>query len=580
MAQRPPKRKIPNIKTNSRAYNAQWKERDEAVLVDLLNKKIHELRWDISEADSPYEREKLKAKRREYRDMLDKVERGMYNGNIIMAELAAAVQYDKAKAKKRETALSKYVSSYDDVDFDYESYFAKSRYYGVALPILIIICTVLFLGLITMTAFVPASVFVPMEDSLSDGLSGEDSPFWFSVTAVSHMKLDGTLSTDGKDTHVNDFIVANTGIWPKGKPKEVTLEYIDVLIRDASGEPITDKENNFVYKHIPNPDDEGLAVIPTGKFERIVPLLEGAGDATSRKLAVDVNGVPIKDGGEQCYSAELDIPAFVYLYEDVGLQSIEISAFDVMRGLFRTPFFAKWRVDPIEDLDVMSSESFFFRRYLEDRENQIKIEKDLDGNYDPVVIFRAVATYGTMISMWLAVIFGAVTLVMCLFRLFSHTSRKFHWISFLMLLFGALAFLFPAFLDIQSASFDGLKECLGSYFGSVANFLNSPMLLLGNIVFLGSLIFPLIVLILPGLMKNRRRENVVMVPKGNKRPSQELMRKPAEGAQGHGGAYGGAPNGYAQHHGASAQYGGPPHHPLPQQRPPVQAMQPIQQYRR
>ena len=45
--------------TTSKMFTAKWTERDEAVLVDLLKRKIHEIKWEIHESDSPYARAKL-----------------------------------------------------------------------------------------------------------------------------------------------------------------------------------------------------------------------------------------------------------------------------------------------------------------------------------------------------------------------------------------------------------------------------------------------------------------------------------------------------------------------------------------
>ena len=71
----------------NKMFTAKWTERDEAVLVDLLKRKIHEIKWEIHESDSPYTRAKLRKTRAEYKKLLDKVERGDYDANILAAEL-------------------------------------------------------------------------------------------------------------------------------------------------------------------------------------------------------------------------------------------------------------------------------------------------------------------------------------------------------------------------------------------------------------------------------------------------------------------------------------------------------------
>ena len=60
----------------NKMFTAKWTERDEAVLVDLLKRKIHEIKWEIRESDSPYTRAKLRKTRAEYKKLLDKEERG------------------------------------------------------------------------------------------------------------------------------------------------------------------------------------------------------------------------------------------------------------------------------------------------------------------------------------------------------------------------------------------------------------------------------------------------------------------------------------------------------------------------
>ena len=64
--------------TTSKMFTASWTERDEAVLVELLKRKIKELKYDMRECDSPYAKAKLRSKREEYKRLLDKVERSDY----------------------------------------------------------------------------------------------------------------------------------------------------------------------------------------------------------------------------------------------------------------------------------------------------------------------------------------------------------------------------------------------------------------------------------------------------------------------------------------------------------------------
>ena len=123
-------------------FTAKWTERDEAVLVELLRRKIAEIKWDMRECDSPYARAKLKSKREEYKHLLRKIESGNYDSNILANELRTHAEFNQIARDKREKALGKYVDAYSDVNFDFENYFGKTRYFGAGLPIVMMILMV------------------------------------------------------------------------------------------------------------------------------------------------------------------------------------------------------------------------------------------------------------------------------------------------------------------------------------------------------------------------------------------------------------------------------------------------------
>ena len=105
--------------TTSKMFTASWTERDEAVLVELLKRKIKELKYDMKECDSPYARAKLRSKREEYKRLLDKVERSDYDPNILAAELKTHSQNNAVQRSKKDKKLGRYWEARD---------FAKAPY--------------------------------------------------------------------------------------------------------------------------------------------------------------------------------------------------------------------------------------------------------------------------------------------------------------------------------------------------------------------------------------------------------------------------------------------------------------------
>lgn len=186
--------------TTSKMFNAHWTERDEAVLVDLLQRKIKELKWDMRESDSPYMRAKLKNTRAEYKKLLDKVQRGDYDPNILAAEMQSHAAYNSLQRERREKSLGKYVDAYSDVNFDFESYFKKTRYFGAACPLVMMILIIALLAVMLCSAFLSPDVITSTEDTISGDVR-------LSLTSIGYFKLGpGQL----------DFQVPNNGDWPSG----------------------------------------------------------------------------------------------------------------------------------------------------------------------------------------------------------------------------------------------------------------------------------------------------------------------------------------------------------------------------
>lgn len=186
--------------TQAKMFTASWTEKDEAILVELLKRKIKEMRFEIRKLDSPYAKAKMRHTRAEYQALLDKVERGDYDPDILAAELKSFHQYNTDVKQKRDAKLSKYADAYSDVDFDFETYFTKSRYFGAALPIIMIILLLVFVALVISSAYLNPTQL----DGIESNISGDSR---FSLASVGYFKLE---------SGVNDFNVPNDGKWPKG----------------------------------------------------------------------------------------------------------------------------------------------------------------------------------------------------------------------------------------------------------------------------------------------------------------------------------------------------------------------------
>lgn len=211
---------------NHKLFNSNWTERDEAVYIDLLRRKIGELKHDIAQADSPYVKARLKNKRKEYKSLLLKVESGSYNSNVLAGEMAAY-----QRAKNQETyryagntgKAAKYVDSYEEINFDFDGYFRKTRYFGTALPAVLLVLTLILTFLLVFSMVMPASVTQSIDAAIGD-VFGEDAP---------RVSLAGPLYYKLKK---GDFSVPNNGKWPNAiyAQPESALEYGKVFT-DADG---------------------------------------------------------------------------------------------------------------------------------------------------------------------------------------------------------------------------------------------------------------------------------------------------------------------------------------------------------
>jgi len=437
--------------SNAKIFSATWTEKDEALLIDLLNRKINEIKFDIREAESPYIKARLRAKRKEYKAILAKVITGDYNSNVIAAELASAKLALASERNKQVKSLGKYADRYSEVDFDFKTFFGKTRYYGAGLPFFMVLILAFMACFMLISFILPAATINSIEDSISSDIK-------LSVTSIAYIRLG-----PGEQ----DFRVPNDGNWPKGT-YQTPNDYLP---------------NGVEYK---------------------------APDGT--------------------------VPEYVFLYSDLKMVSIDITAVDMLKAVFRMPMFSRNRVDFIENLDQMQGRSWYYIRFMnaENRLNSMEIVKDASGKYDWTAIVRYIATNGAVVCLWVTVILCLAELILCVFRMFTYTSRRLHVIPILILLFGLLTMIMPAFAEVEALNGDGILSALTGYFTPYFDeFLaESSLQIIINLLYLIVLVaVPILLILLPLVMHNRQPKPITFVPKGN-RPHiygpNELPVKPGQ----------------------------------------------------
>lgn len=437
--------------SNAKIFSATWTEKDEALLIDLLNRKINEIKFDIREAESPYIKARLRAKRKEYKAILAKVITGDYNSNVIAAELASAKLALASERNKQVKSLGKYADRYSEVDFDFKTFFGKTRYYGAGLPFFMVLILAVMACFMLISFILPAATINSIEDSISGDIK-------LSVTSIAYIRLG-----PGEQ----DFRVPNDGNWPKGT-YQTPNDYLP---------------NGVEYK---------------------------APDGT--------------------------VPEYVFLYADLKMVSIDITAVDMLKAVFRMPMFSRNRVDFIENLDQMQGRSWYYIRFMnaENRLNSMEIVKDASGKYDWTAIVRYIATNGAVVCLWVTVILCLAELILCVFRMFTYTSRRLHVIPILILLFGLLTMIMPAFAEVEALNGDGILSALTGYFTPYFDdFLaESSLQIIINLLYLIVLVaVPILLILLPLVMHNRQPKPITFVPKGN-RPHiygpNELPVKPGQ----------------------------------------------------
>ncbi|MCL2630089.1 MAG: hypothetical protein FWD49_01030 [Firmicutes bacterium] len=431
--------------TNPKLFNATWTERDEAVFLDLLDRKIDELKFEMKNCESPYVRRRLKEKRIEYIVIREKVQAGRYDSAILAAEMAS---YQIAKSNPqaiREGGTRKYVESYEEINFNFDSYFRKNRYYGSAMPVVTLILVLLFTFLMFFSLFVPTMASVTLEESLFGTFYeiDETAPR-LSFTAVGYYRLDG----------VTDIRVPNDGHWPQHVVYREGIEEDDILLF-----------------------------------------------------------------GEKFVNAQGVEPSDVTLYGDLGIEAIYISTKDILRAFFYTPAMRSMSIGFVERLleDEGSTHSWYWRAFVMHREDEMGFKYDDQGNLDWLAVIHYFATYGMIYLFIIVFVLLMIQIISLFVRMFTYSTRKFHFLPFLIIICSVLLFLCPIFAKLHSLDSQAVSESFGAYFSmSWEAFMESDGVFSANILALLSLPIMALVMFMPLFFRNKRIKQVTYVPKGNR----------------------------------------------------------------
>lgn len=224
--------------------NILWDEQDDAALEVLVKRKIKDTTIAMREAPNPTERSRLKAQKRHYKQMLIKIQRGSYNGDIIFHELraSAALAQEQQLSHGLHSSMyggKKYNSQYNMMDFDYEAAFRKKRYYGVALPLVMLILTLVLIASFLMGILSPALFEIP------DNVNSTLSNIGLNFNSLIVYRLGET-----EDGGINDIAIRadDNGYWwwplgnytedaPRPKNGEAWTD-INGVTHDAEGETV------------------------------------------------------------------------------------------------------------------------------------------------------------------------------------------------------------------------------------------------------------------------------------------------------------------------------------------------------
>ncbi len=409
-----------------REHSFEWEQGDEALLGYAIEDKIASLNQGIKDADRPSLRNKLKAEKRAYRNLQDKVKAGNYGSVDLYKKLArAGIKVDASNRGKGS------VSRYDTIDFKFDQYFLKTRYYGLASPLLIILLTVLIIGIMIIGMVLPAEIKEPIDE------------IGINITSLYTFKLSAT----------EDLLAPNNGNWPSGTWQE-----------GAAG------KQGQIYTS------------PTG-----------------------------------------ETPDLVRLYGHLGMETVDVTVFDVANGFINWTVSPSYKLDFIEELPFMQTADMYYSRFMLGKDSYMTFGKQADGTYNTNNLMYILAVYGTLIAIVGLLICILCALVSSIVSMFTYTGRRLHFYAWGMLIFSAIAMILPAFLAIPSG------VTVGGSFAPYFSFLNDSFManesavIMLNIPLILILVVSILVLIAPKFFKNKPIKLPTHVPKGNRPPTAALV---------------------------------------------------------
>lgn len=217
MAEHVKKVKKPKTTDSKHANASNWRAEDEITLRYAIDGQLQHLDEQILKANSPAKKSKLRDRKKELKAMRKKVDNGIYGSTSLYAQLnRMGIKVDAEKAGKGS------VSRYDTMDFKFDEYFRKTRYYGGILPFLLILFIALMFLVLSLGSILPATVDSALNPAPAEG---EEVSFSMHIDSLYMFKLSNT----------NDFLIKNDGKWPAGLWAEGKQLEEGVLYTDASG---------------------------------------------------------------------------------------------------------------------------------------------------------------------------------------------------------------------------------------------------------------------------------------------------------------------------------------------------------
>lgn len=196
---------------NQMPLSVNWTVQDDRELKVMLQDEIRQMTKDIRSASNPTRKRKLRDRRKKFRGVLQKVNRGDYGSEQFFLSEQNQGIYVNPNPPNSEA-----VSAYDDISFRYDEYFRKKRYYGFFLPFLLFLLSAVLVLLPFFGNILPSETLNTV---------GAES---IHLGALFTYKVDET----------NDVYIKNDGNWPIGVWEEGKfLEQGEIYKNTAGAEP-------------------------------------------------------------------------------------------------------------------------------------------------------------------------------------------------------------------------------------------------------------------------------------------------------------------------------------------------------